>query len=173
MVKKHETGYETRTEKSAEETTGEPAERIAEKMAGKTAEAVFAEKRCPKGPDSHAAAMTQKGRRVTPSDGGIRKEAGHEEDGQASDGETSVSQRNLLRTAEVLSRAQITHQVLYRYITLGLIEPAQTTPSGLRLFHPKVVALIKVIKDLNERYSLRDMKDIFFKDERVKRLSRK
>src|SRR5262245_32808767 len=48
----------------------------------------------------------------------------------------------LLRTAEVLAKTRITHQVLYRYITLGLIEPAQTTSSGLRLFKPNVVQLI-------------------------------
>lgn len=84
------------------------------------------------------------------------------------------SRRALLRTAEVLAKTRITHQVLYRYITLGLIEPAQTTASGLRLFQPNVVQLIEVIKGLSQTgYSLRDMKDIFFKDERVKRLSEK
>ena len=64
----------------------------------------------------------------------------------------------------------ITHQVLYRYVTLGLIEPATTTASGQRLFHPNVVGLIEVIKSLNQSgYSLRDMKATFFKDERVKK----
>ena len=82
--------------------------------------------------------------------------------------------RSLLRTAEVLVKSEITHQVLYRYITLGLIEPARTTETGLRLFHPNVVDLIGVIKSLNQSgYSLRDMKDIFFKDERVKNLAKK
>lgn len=80
----------------------------------------------------------------------------------------------LLRTADVLTKTEITHQVLYRYITLGLIEPATTTASGLRFFHPNVVELIGVIKSLNQSgYSLRDMKDIFFKDERVKKLAKK
>ena len=80
--------------------------------------------------------------------------------------------RALLRTAEVLARTQITHQVLYRHITLGLIEPAETTASGLRLFKSNVVQLIEIIKGLSQTgYSLRDMKDIFFKDERVRKLS--
>lgn len=80
----------------------------------------------------------------------------------------------LFRTAEVIEKADISHQVLYRYITLGLIEPAVTTGTGVRLFHPVVVPLIDIIKGLNASgYSLRDMKEIFFKDERVQRLLRK
>jgi len=79
----------------------------------------------------------------------------------------------LLRTAEVLERTGISHQVLYRYITLGLIEPARTTAGGQRLFHPNVIPLIDIIKSITSEggYSLRDLKDIFFKDERVRRLS--
>lgn len=78
--------------------------------------------------------------------------------------------RELLRTADVLRATGITHQVLYRYVTLGLIEAADFTPRGQRLFHPNVVTLIEVIKSLNRSgYSLRDMKEIFFKDQRVRR----
>ncbi len=80
---------------------------------------------------------------------------------------------DLLRTHDVLERTGISHQVLYRYVTLGLIEPATTTEKGLRYFHPNVVQLIEVIKDMTETggYSLRDLKDIFFKDERVRKLT--
>jgi DNA-binding transcriptional MerR regulator len=80
---------------------------------------------------------------------------------------------DLLRTHEVLERTGISHQVLYRYVTLGLIEPATTTDKGLRYFRPTVVQLIEIIKDMTEGggYSLRDLKDIFFKDERVKKLT--
>ena len=42
----------------------------------------------------------------------------------------------LLRTAEVLERTGITHQVLYRYMTLGLIDAAKTTETGVRLSIP-------------------------------------
>lgn len=80
----------------------------------------------------------------------------------------------LLRTAEVLERTGITHQVLYRYVTLGLIEPAPQMQGGLRLFHPTVVPLIKVIQDMSRQgggYSLRDLKEIFFKDERVREIT--
>jgi len=72
----------------------------------------------------------------------------------------------------VIARTGITHQVLYRYITLGLIEPARTTDSGLRYFGSNVVPLIELIRSLTEdrRYSLRELKEIFFKDERVQKL---
>ncbi len=77
---------------------------------------------------------------------------------------------SLLRPAEVLQRAEITHQVLYRYVTLGLIEPAATTPTGQRLFHPDVIELIGAIKVLTRKgYSLRDMKETYFREARVRR----
>ena len=81
----------------------------------------------------------------------------------------------LLRPKDVLEQTGITHQILYRYITLGLIEPARSAKPGLRLFHPNVVPLIKLIQSItrNGGYSLRDLKDIFFKDERVRKLTAK
>jgi hypothetical protein len=76
----------------------------------------------------------------------------------------------LLRPADVRGRTGITHQVLYRYVTLGLVEPAGTTASGQRLYHPSVVPLIRAIQLLTKSgYSLRSLKEIFFKDERVRR----
>lgn len=93
------------------------------------------------------------------------------EGGAASKGGRRAGPDRLLRTADVLKRTGITHQVLYRYVTLGLIEPAVTTPSGTRLFRPETVDLIELIKSFNESgYSLRDLKDTFFKDENVRRL---
>jgi DNA-binding transcriptional MerR regulator len=79
----------------------------------------------------------------------------------------------LLKTRDLLEATGITHQVLYRYVTLGLIEEAETTEGGQRLFHPLVVPLIEQIRGLNESgYSLRDIKEIFFKEERVRRACR-
>lgn len=76
-----------------------------------------------------------------------------------------------LRTADVLRRTGITHQILYRYVTLGLIEPVTVTDSGVRYFRPEAVDLIEIIKSFNRTgYSLRDLKDTFFKDERVRRV---
>lgn len=79
----------------------------------------------------------------------------------------------LLKTRDVLEATGISHQVLYRYVTLGLIEPAVVTDSGQRFFHPCVVPLIRSVRELNQTgYSLRDLKDIFFKDPRVERACR-
>jgi DNA-binding transcriptional MerR regulator len=73
---------------------------------------------------------------------------------------------SLLKPKDVLAATGITHQMLYRYVTLGLIEPAATTAGGQRLFHPHAIVLIRSIRELNETgYSLRDIKDIFFRDE--------
>jgi hypothetical protein len=84
--------------------------------------------------------------------------------------EGGVGTSSLIRTSEVLRLTGISHQVLYRYITLGLVEPSSTAESGQRLFHPMVVDLIELIQSLNESgYTLRDIKDIFFKEERVKK----
>lgn len=81
------------------------------------------------------------------------------------------SSTQLLRTADVLDQTGITHQVLYRYITIGLIEPARTLETGLRFFHPRVVLTIQTIQSLTRAggYSLRDLKEIFFKDDRVRK----
>lgn len=76
----------------------------------------------------------------------------------------------LLKTKDVLDATGISHQVLYRYVTLGLIEEAKSTAGGQRLFHPRVIPLIEHIKGLNETgYSLRDIKQIFFKSSRVEK----
>ena len=75
-----------------------------------------------------------------------------------------------IRAGDVLKRAGISHQVLYRYVTQGLIQEAGQTTGGQRLYHPRVVYLIERIQGLsNSGYSLRDIKDIFFKEKRVKR----
>lgn len=78
---------------------------------------------------------------------------------------------DLLKTREVLDATSISHQTLYRYVTLGLVEESDTTAGGQRLYHPDVIELIEQIKDLNESgYSLRDIKEIFYKEPRVQRV---
>jgi len=78
--------------------------------------------------------------------------------------------RKLLRTSELLRATGISRQVLYRYLTLGLIPEAGTGPSGQRLFHPRAVRLINIIREMNESgYSLRDLRDTFFRDQRLRR----
>ena len=80
---------------------------------------------------------------------------------------------SLLKTRQVLEATGITHQMLYRYVTLGLIEEAETTPGGQRLFHERVIPLIERIRGLTATgYSLRDIRQIYFKPERVQKACR-
>ncbi len=79
------------------------------------------------------------------------------------------SKRPPLRTKDVLAATGITHQILYRYMTLGLIREAKVTSTGQRLFSPETIAAIRLIQRLNTTgYTLRDIKDIFFKEKRLK-----
>ena len=71
--------------------------------------------------------------------------------------------RTLYRTAEVLRATGISRQVLYRYITLGLITPAEVTDTGRRLFDKSVFSRLELIKELNHSgYALRDIRETFF-----------
>ena len=80
---------------------------------------------------------------------------------------------DFLKTKDVLRATGITHQILYRYVTLGLIQERQTKEGGHRLFAPETVGVIKLIQRLNQSgYTLRDIKDIFFKDARVAKLQK-
>lgn len=68
----------------------------------------------------------------------------------------------LLKTGEVLDRAQISRQVLYRYMQLELILPAETTDTGRNLFRESIFRQIQLIQQLNQSgYTLRDIREIF------------
>jgi len=79
------------------------------------------------------------------------------------DGARLPQPQKLYRTAEVLRATGISRQVLYRYITLGLIVPAEVTDTGRRLFDEGVFGRLELIKKLNESgYTLRDIRETFF-----------
>ena len=70
----------------------------------------------------------------------------------------------LLRTRDVLKETGISRQMLYRYITAGLIEEEAVTPTGRRLFSPAVVRQIALIRQVNDSgYALREIREIFFR----------
>jgi hypothetical protein len=79
-------------------------------------------------------------------------------------GGATFQPKKLYRTEEVLRATGLSRQVLYRYISLGLITPAEVTETGRRLFAENVFGTLDVIRDLNESgYSLRDIRETFFR----------
>ncbi|MCI0652545.1 MAG: MerR family transcriptional regulator [Planctomycetes bacterium] len=75
----------------------------------------------------------------------------------------------LLRTGELLKRAGISRQVLYRYLQLELVTPAKTTATGRHLFSESACKQIMLIQSLNDSgYTLRDIREIF--SERLRKL---
>jgi len=75
--------------------------------------------------------------------------------------------RKLLKTGEFLSRAGISRQTLYTYLTMGLIEEADRTKTGRHLFDERALRRVSIIQRLNSSgYPLREIKDIYFKEGR-------
>lgn len=71
----------------------------------------------------------------------------------------------LLKTGELIARSGLSRQVIYTYVTMGLIREADRTPAGHKLFHERTLTHIRLIRNLNEGgYTLRDIKEIFFRD---------
>lgn len=73
----------------------------------------------------------------------------------------AAKQEALYKTGEVLERAGISRQMLYRYMQMDLLLPAETTDTGRNLFSGAVFKQIEMIQQLNERYTLRDIREIF------------
>jgi DNA-binding transcriptional MerR regulator len=70
--------------------------------------------------------------------------------------------RNLLQIGAAAKAAGISRQSLQYYLMVGLLEPAEVTETGRRLFDKKNVDRIKLIKKLNESgYPLRAIRDLF------------
>ncbi len=68
----------------------------------------------------------------------------------------------LYKTAEVLKVSGISRETLYRYITLGLIKEAESTPAGHRLFDKRIFRRLRLIAKLKTRgYTLRDIRELF------------
>ncbi len=83
----------------------------------------------------------------------------------------AAKSKKLLKTGGVLSKAGISRQVLYRYIQMDLIEPAEVTETGRNLFREVVFKQIARIQELNESgYTLRDIREIF--GARIRKLGR-
>jgi len=74
----------------------------------------------------------------------------------------------LLKTGDVLKRTGISREMFYRYLNVGLVRPARVSAGGHNLFTEAVVTHIGLIRTLNTSgFALRDIKDIYFRDERL------
>ena len=71
-------------------------------------------------------------------------------------------QRKLMSIGIAAKKAGISRQSLQYYLMIGLLEPADITSTGRRLFDDKSIELIKLIKKLNNSgYTLREIREIF------------
>ena len=77
---------------------------------------------------------------------------------------TTGEKKTLYKVGELSRRTGLTRQALHQYVLMGLIEPAQTTKGGQRLFDEKAEYYVKLIRDMcAEGYTLKSVKDYFFK----------
>ena len=71
----------------------------------------------------------------------------------------------LLAIGAAAEKAGVSRQSLQYYLMVGLLEPAEVTETGRRLFDQKAIDRIKLIKRLNESgYPLRAIRDLFMED---------
>lgn len=71
----------------------------------------------------------------------------------------------LLKTGDVVERSGLSRQVIYQYQAIGLLRAVEVTPTGHRRYDESVLKHLRIIQDLvKSGYTLRAIKDIFFKD---------
>ncbi len=70
--------------------------------------------------------------------------------------------RKLLPIGTAAKKAGISRQTLQYYLMVGLLEPADVTPTGRRLFDERCIERIKLINKLNiSGYPLRAIRELF------------
>jgi DNA-binding transcriptional MerR regulator len=68
----------------------------------------------------------------------------------------------LVSIKQAAEKAGVSRQSLQYYLMVGLLEPTAVTPTGRRLFGPKAIERIRLIKKLNDSgYPLRAIRDLF------------
>ncbi|MBN2137538.1 MAG: MerR family transcriptional regulator [Sedimentisphaerales bacterium] len=74
-----------------------------------------------------------------------------------------MSQKNQLVSIGVAAKkAGVSRQSLQYYLMVGLLEPAETTATGRRLFDTGSIERVKLIKRLNDSgYPLRAIRELF------------
>ncbi|MHC4390006.1 MAG: helix-turn-helix domain-containing protein [Planctomycetota bacterium] len=78
-------------------------------------------------------------------------------------GRARKAKKKLLGTADIMAQTGLSRQVIYTYVTMGLIEEERRTGTGRKRFDPTTVTKVRLIQNLNASgYTLRDIKTIFF-----------
>jgi len=68
----------------------------------------------------------------------------------------------LIAIGPAAKKAGISRQSLQYYLMVGLLEPTEVTQTGRRLFDPKAIERIRLIKKLNDTgYPLRAIRELF------------
>lgn len=81
---------------------------------------------------------------------------------------SSLEKPKYFKSGEVIKRSGISRQVLYQYTAMGLVEEAQRTKHGHRLYAQEVFQRLHIIRELNASgYPLKDIKEIFFADKKI------
>jgi DNA-binding transcriptional MerR regulator len=71
-------------------------------------------------------------------------------------------ERDLVSIGRAAEKAGVSRQSLQYYLMIGLLEPTQVSATGRRLFGPKAIERIRLIKRLNESgYPLRAIRELF------------
>ena len=74
-------------------------------------------------------------------------------------------EKKLIKVGELARRTGMTRQSLHTYVQMGLLEAAHATKGGQRLFDEDAEDQINLIRKLSASgYSLKDIREIFFKD---------
>jgi DNA-binding transcriptional MerR regulator len=72
--------------------------------------------------------------------------------------------RELLKAGDVARATGLTRQALHQYVGMGLLEPADVTKGGQRLYDASVVERVNLIRKLCAvGYTLQAVRDIYIK----------
>ena len=72
------------------------------------------------------------------------------------------SKTGLITIGAAATKAGVSRQSLQYYIMLGLLEATKITKTGRRLFDPKTIDRVKLVKKLNKSgYPLRAIRELF------------
>lgn len=70
----------------------------------------------------------------------------------------------LYRIGDVAEMAGVSRQIVSTYCMYGLLAESDRTAGGQRLFDDGTVRRIRLIQELNRRYTLREIREIFIRD---------